>query len=250
MTLDVAGVLRDAWSMAKRDRQILVAVAGLLIFVPQWGAFLFMTPQPPFPPAGAQAPAIELYRMALSAWLAANLPLFLLASVAALIARIALTLLYVDAARPDVAGALTAAPRRFFPALLVILLCSPIVVALQISPVWLILPAAWLGGRLSLSLPILLGERPMSALRAIAASWRRTGRYNLVAAGLACIPVVGGYLFALLFLLVGQGLSGAALRNPVVAAVLYGGASFGVTLGMVATILVQVALYRRLSSGT
>ena len=249
MTLNVMGVLRDAWAMAKRDRDVLIALAGLLIFVPQYGLLLFLGPQPEFPGFEADAAALKLYNDASTLWMTTYGPGVLLAAFLVVIGQIAITALYVDRSRPDVMTALRRAPLLFFPALLVVTIASPLGLSLQTVPL-LILPAAYLEGRLLLTMPILLGERPTSALRAVAASWRRTAGHGLVAAGLACFTVVGGRAVALLFLALGEVWGRAPMQNPFVMALIDGGAALGATLGAVATFLVQVALYRRLSKGT
>ena len=249
MTLDVVGVLRDAWAMAKRDRQILVAVAGLLIFVPQCAMLMFMQPPPLFPGFGSDPAAAQAYTAASQAWVATYGLGAMVAVILPIVAQIAIMALYADPARPTVTEAFAQAPRRFFPALLVAIISSPMGIALQVMPL-LIIPAAYLEGRLLLAMPILFGERPISAIGSIGTSWRRTRGHGLLAAGLACITVIGGVLLAMPFVLIGKGLNGAPLANPFVAALLYGGTALGITVGAVATFLVQVALYRRLSSGT
>ncbi len=249
MTFDVTGVLRDAWAMAKRDARILTAVAGLMMFVPQYAMLLFMQPPPIFPGFGSDPAAAQVYTAASQAWLTSYGFGALVAVVLPVVAQVTIMALYVDPARPTVAEALALAPVRFFPALLVVIVASPMGVVLQVAPL-LILLAAYLEGRLLLALPILFGERPVSAFGAIGASWRRTRGHGLLAAGLACITVIGGVILATPFVMIGKSLNGAPLANPVVAALLDGGTALAVTLGAVATILVQVALYRRLSSGT
>ena len=249
MTIDVTGILRDAWAMAKRDRQILIAVAGLLIFVPQFGVLLFWANPPVFPGFDADPAKVEAYQAASKAWLAVYGVGTLVAVLLPMIAQIAIMALYLDRPRPTVADALRRAPLRFFPVLLVAIVASPVALTLQILP-WLILLAVYLQGRLLLTLPAVFAERPISVFRSIAASWRRTAGHGLTAAALVCITVIGGFLIATPFVLIGKALGGAPMANPAVALLLDGGAALGVTLGTVATFLVQIAFYRRLSSGT
>ncbi len=248
MTLDVAGVLRDAWVMAKRDRDIVVALAGLFIFVPQF-AFLLLVPVLKLAvSADADLAARQADAAAMQVWVSTYWPFMLALIVLPVIAQISITLLYVDPAQPAVGAALKRAPLLFFPAFLAILIATPLGTTLQLAPL-LIVPAAYLEGRMKLTMPILLGERPISVVRAIATSWRRTAGQGLAIGGLSCLTVIGGYLVFRLFMLLGQMLNGAPLQNPAVAALLDGGAALGATLGAVATIFVQVALYRRLSKG-
>lgn len=249
MTLDVTGVLRDAWTIAKRDARIVTAIAGLLIFVPQCALLMFMKTPPLFPGFGATPAATQAYKAESQAWLATYGLGALVAVILPVIAQIAIMMLYTDAARPTVATALSRAPLHFFPALLVAIVAAPMGITLQVMPL-LILPAAYFEGRLLLAMPILFGERPVSVIGAIGKSWRRTAGHGLLAAGLACITVIGGVLIATPFVLIGKSLDGAPLANPIVAALLFGGTALGITIGAVATFLVEIALYRRLSSGT
>ena len=250
MTFDVAGVLRDAWAMAKRDRDVLIAVGGLLIFLPQLAVLLLITQPLSIPPDFQTNPAVQqAFVPHMQAWLAANLPGLLAAVAAILIAQITLTSLYVDRSRPTVAKALLHAPLRFLPTLLIALVASPLALSIQLLPL-LIVPAAYLEGRLLLSMPTLLGQAPLSAIGAIRASWQRTAGHGLASAGLACIAVLPPILLAQPLDLLGRAMNGAPMANPAVAALICGCGALVVASGAVAKILIEVALYRRLNSGT
>ena len=70
----------------------------------------------------------------------------------------------------------------------------------------------------------------------------------MVLAGFACIVLLAGNLLSLPFMALGKMLGGAPMANPVVAALLDIGAAAGATVGVLGGILIQVALYRRLTS--
>lgn len=246
MTFDVTGVLRDAWRMAIRDRDVLLGVAGVLLFVPQFAVLLYWSDPPAFPGFAAEEAVQNAYVTASGAWFATNGFGLLVASVLILLGQLAILLLYVDRRRLDVAGALLATLPVFLPALLATMLTNPIVLSVRIA--WpLILLGAYLQGRLLLVFPILLAERPLSIARAFRQSWTRTRGHGLVLAGLACIAVLGGPIAAAPFQLLGRSFDGLPLANPAVAALLDGAAALAVVAGAVAGLLIQVAAWRRLS---
>jgi hypothetical protein len=247
MTLNVAGMLADAWKIAKRDRDPLLGVAGLFLFVPQFGSLLLMQPQPPFPDFEAQEAKLQAYVEASQRWTLTFGLGMLLAAIFVVLGMLVLTLLYLDPRRPDVKAALGAALRLLPRVLLASLLISmPLALSLQVMPL-LILPALYLEGRLLLVIPVLVAARPLSVAGAVRRSWALTRGHGLVLAGVACITFFGGPILASPFAILGKSLDGAPLANPVVAAILDGAAAAGLTIGGIAAVLIQVLLYRRLS---
>lgn len=253
MTLDVTGVLRDAWRMAREDRDILLAISGVLLFVPQFAGLLYWIEPPVFPGFAADEAVQRAYVTASSAWFATNGLGVLAASVLVLLGQIAILLVYVDRRRLDVGGALIAAWPAFPSVVLASIVSEPLGVTLNLVPM-LILLGAYLQGRLLLVMPVLLAERPVSVIGAVRASWRRTRGHGLAMAGLACIAVLSGPLVAAPFRLIGLGAGGAPLADPLadplVALLSNGAAALAVVAGAVFGLLIQVAAYRRLSSGT
>lgn len=247
--LDVAGVLQDAFALVLRDREVLTGVAGLLLFVPQFAALLYWIDPPAFPGFTADERITQAYVAASQAWFAHNGLSLLLAALLGVIAQVAILLLYTDPRRLDVAGALLAVPGVFFPTLLASMVAAPLDITLRIVPV-LILLGAYLQGRLLIALPVLLAEPPLSIAAAIRKSWTRTRGHGLMMAGLACIAGLGGPIAAAPFRLLALSFGGAPLANPVVAALLDGATALMVTTGAVFGLLIQIAAYRRLSTGT
>jgi len=241
--LDIAAVLRDAWAMAKRDRDVLIGVCGLLLLVPQIALAMFVA-RPPALPSNAEET---------SAWLAAvqawsqvySLPVIAL-SIILLFGSATVLFLYLDRDRPTAQGALLQAlallPRVV---LLSLLMSFPV----SLGTLLLFLPGLYLQGRLLLALPLLIGKPSMGVIAAFTQSFRLTRGHGLILMGLACITVLMGDILALPFRSIGAALAGAPLANPVVAAILQVGVAAGVTIGMVTTLLIQVALYRRLNKG-
>ncbi|WP_242137562.1 MULTISPECIES: hypothetical protein [unclassified Sphingomonas] len=242
--LDIGAVLRDAWAMAKRDRDVLLGVCGLLLLVPQVALAMFVARPPALPGAAEE----------MTAWLAAvqawsqlySLPVIVL-SIVLLLGSATVLSLYLDRSHPTVQAAVLRAlsllPRVV---LLSLLMSFPV----SVGTLLLFLPGLYLQGRLLLALPLLIDTPSIGVIAAFTRSFALTRGHGLILLGVACITVLLGDILALPFRSVGAALQGAPLANPVVAAMLEVGAAAGVTIGMVATLLIQVALYRRLNTGT
>lgn len=245
MILNVAGVLRDAWAMAKRDVELLVGVAGLLVFLPELAQAMFVAPPPDLPDFNDQA-AQDLWFKQVGLWSQQYELLVIALGLLSLFGVLALFVLYADRARPTVAGALARAG-TLFPVYL--LLALTVTVPVSLAAV-LIFPGLYLKGRLLPVAPLFVAERPIGVFAAWRRSFALTRGNGLVLMGLAFVPLLGGRLIALPFELLGKVLDGAPMANPVVATVLDAGIAGGHTLATVAAVLIEMALYRRLNSGT
>lgn len=246
MTLDVAGVLRDAWTMAKRDREVLVGVGGVLILVPEIAQAMFVTAPPALPASPSDPAAVQVWMEAVAVWSRHNDALLLVSSAVALFGTLVLFLLYTDRERPDVTGALTTGlaivPRY-------ILLAMAVALPVNIGTLFLLVPGFYLKGRLLPIGPLFVAERPIGVLAAWRRSFALTRGNALVLMGLACVPLIGGDLLAMPCEMLGKTLNGAPMANPVAAAALDIGVGLGRTIGVIAAILLEVALYRRLRIG-
>ena len=241
--LDIGAVFREAWAVAKRDRDVLIGVCGLFLLVPQVALAMFV----------ARPPALPSTAEEMTAWLAAvqawsqlySLPVIAL-SIVLLFGSASVLLLYLDPERPTVQAALlralTLLPRVV---LLSLLMSFPI----SVGTLLLFLPGLYLQGRLLLALPLLIDTPSKGVIAAFTRSFALTRGHGLILMGVACITVLLGNILALPFRSIGSALQGAPLANPVVAGILQVGAAAGVTIGMVTTLLLQVALYRRLNKG-
>jgi hypothetical protein len=246
MNLDPFGILRDAWEMAKRDRQLLLAVAGVFLFLPNLVQTLFVAPPPPFPDFSDQT-AVAAWVQQVTLWSQSYELIVIGAALVALFGTLALFLLYADRSRPTVSGALGKA-LSLLPYYLLLALSTTIPVGL--GYLLLILPGLYLKGRLLPVYPVFVAERPIGIVGAWQRSFALTRGAGFVLMGLACVPLLGGWLLALPFNLLGTALSGAALANPVSALLIDGGIALAQVLATLAAVLIEVALYRRLSSGT
>ncbi len=251
MKNNMAGVLADAWAMWKSDRDLLVRIAGLIFFLPRF-AVLVLTPSfvapPAFPGFEAKEAALQSYTAASQQWFLTYGTGPVLISLITLFGVLAATILYLGNHRPDTRAALGTAIRLLPRYILVaILLALPLELFVKASPL-LILPALYLAGRLLLVTPAFVAEQPIGILATFRRSWTSTQGLGLSLTGVACIAIFGGFLFALPLALIGTSLDGAPMANPVVAVIIDAGTAAILSAGVVAAILIQVALYRRLAS--
>lgn len=244
MSLDVIGVFKDAWRLWKRDHDLLIGVAGFFLFVPQLALKLFVA-MPPDLPSPIDEAKFRAWLDAVESWSSQYSLFVILFSLITLFGSVAVFTLYLDPERPDARRALVRALRlapRFL--LLTILVAVPV----QIGLLLLFLPGFYLQGRLLIALPALVAEQPVGAGRSMARSFALTRGHGMVLAGFACITLLAGDLLSRPFMALGRSLDGAPMANPVVAGLLDLAAAAGVTIALLGTILIQVALYRRLTS--
>jgi hypothetical protein len=246
MKLDAAGVLADAWAMAKRDRDVLIGVAGVFLLVPQIAQSMFVDPTPALPASGSDTAVWQVWLDAVTLWSKHNDLLVLALALTSVFGTLALFILYADRARPEVATALRQAlallPRY---ALLALLVTFPV----NVGTILLLIPGLYLKGRLMTVGPVFVAERPLGAVAAWRRSFALTRGHGLVLMALACVPLLAGDLLALPFEAIGHALGGAPMANPAVAAVIDCCTGLARTVATVAAILIEVALYRRLSRG-
>ncbi|MEO7170740.1 MAG: hypothetical protein ABIY39_10235 [Sphingomonas sp.] len=244
MTLNVIGVFNDAWKLWKRDRELLIGVAGFFLFVPQLALKLFV-PLPPDLPDFGDAAKLRAWVDAAESWSSQYSLIVILLWLVTLFGSVAVFTLYLDPDRPEARRALARALRlspRFL--LLTILVALPV----QFGLIFLLLPGFYAQGRLLLALPAVVAEQPQGALASISRSMALTRGHGMVLAGMGCIVLLAGDLLSRPFIAIGRMLGGAPMANPVVAGLLDTGAAAGVTVALLGGILIQVALYRRLVS--
>lgn len=246
-TLDLGGVLHDAWAMARRDRAVLIGVAGLFVLVPQLAQAMFVTLPPPWPETGADPAVWQAWLDAASAWGVRNDPLLIVLAAASIFGSMTILRLYVDPARPDVATALrlgVAAFPRF------LLLALAVALPVNLGVLLLLLPGLYLKGRLFVAGPAFVAGQPLGVIAAWRRSFAATRGHGLVLMALACVPLLGGSLLALPFDALGQSANGAPMANPVVAGLLDLLSSAAHAACAVAALLLEIAVYRRLMRGT
>lgn len=250
MKFDWAGTFGDAWRYWKRDRELLIPVVGLFLFVPQFALQLFLPPMPPLPASDANQAEVVKAADAIAGWLVGNGGWALLAAAVTLFGALTVFLLYLGAERFDLRQALRRGvglfPRYLLAAIVVGLPTVPLVLGLLL----LLLPCLYLMGRLAMVAPSLIAERPIAVSAAIKRSFALTRGRGLVMTGLVSMAVLAGLLVPAPFVLLRHALEMGHAANPVAVVTLDFIASILATIVATATILVEVSLYRRLSASS
>lgn len=243
MTLTIGGVLRDAWTSFRRDADLLVRIAGLFLFLPAYAVQLLVPDPPAMPVSGAGEDAQLAWLNAFSDWSTANGGWYLALYVLSCLGLLTILLLRLDGTRPDVKGALGLGIRllpRFVLATFLVALPAGLGLLL------LVLPGLWIMGRTMPVGPAIVAERPLSAIGAIGRGVRLTKGHGLTLTAIAAVTVVGGWIVAKPFQALDILLRDTGAPNPIALAIvdaLAAGAASAVSL---ATVLVQIAVYRQL----
>jgi hypothetical protein len=237
MTLRLAGVLADARALWRRERELLVPIAGMFFVVPMLGIVLLLADN------GFAEVAPEKLRDAVMAFYVANLLPILLANLAIDFGTFAVLNLYLQGGGRTLGEVLVLTLRRFLPFLVI-----DIVAALLFSfgSSLFLLPGLFAFARTWLAGPAFAAEPERGVIEAFRQGWRRSAGLGwivlLAAAGLT-------FLGAMLLIIVSTGLLGGL-------AALIGSPKAGVTVGYVLTALIgglawsvlavmRVAAYRR-----
>ncbi|WP_375429322.1 hypothetical protein [uncultured Sphingomonas sp.] len=243
MSIAIRPVLADAWSLFRRDRDWLLRVAGPFLFLPAF-ALALLVPSAPvaFLSGAGSSEADALARAArLTGWVRAYGGWHLLANALGLFGAAALQSAYLDGEARDVRAALARAgtllPRYLIAMLLIAL---PTGAGLYL---W-VLPGLYVMGRTLLVGPVLVAERPVSALGALGRSFALSRGLGMPMMALAATSLLGALLLAQPF----AALAPVAGRGAVAAVAAATGLAAAATLGTIAQVLIAVCAYRRLGS--
>jgi len=250
MTLDVRGVFRDAWSMWRCDRGVLIAVGGFFLFLPHLAGMLFVPARTATVTiAKGQAPQLDLNAQAeaMLRFFTENAPLLIAVDVATVFGALTVLMLYLDRERRDVGGILLAGLRRL-PAYFLLTMIVDMVVGLGLITFFLLVPALYLAGRLILAGTIFAANPGVGPFAAVAQSFRMTRGRGLVLAGFATLILFAGLLLAYPVIALGDLLDRAPLANPVSALIIDIVGAAVVAIAMLGSILVRIALYRRIGA--
>lgn len=164
-------LLADAWGIFRREADLILRVAGPLIFLPAFAVQLLCDPLPPLPAAPRDESAMEAWLTVVSAWGQGNAFWYLLADLIAMVGLAMIALLLLAPERPSVSEALQIALRRLGRFVLANLLVAiPVGLGLYI----LVLPGLYAQARLIATLPLLAAEPGQGAARAVGRSWQLT----------------------------------------------------------------------------
>ena len=245
MRLDFTTVLRDAWAVFRRDRDVLLGLAGPFLFLPAF-ALVLLVPAPPTPDAAAtdSQAATQAWIEAVGVWAGAHGQWFVLAYAIGYVGGAAILSSYLDPTHPDVRGALrravTLAPRYLLTMLVVSL---PAGLGLLL---WVV-PGLFVMGRTMLVAPVLVADRPVGALAAIARGWRLGRGASLSLMALSAFTYVTGWIASTPFLALDGWLREGGGNSPVPIAIVDAGAAAVATASGLAGTLVALAAYRRLA---
>lgn len=180
MTLTLRTLIGAAWALARRERELVLAIAGLLVFLPALAVQLFVPAPPPLPDTG-DAAAMQTWFDAIGVWGQPNAWWHIASRSVALVGLAAIVALCVDRDRPDTRGAITLSLALFLRiALAMVLVAIPVGFGMWL----LLLPGLYVQARLIAVLPVLIAERPTAAVAALARSMRltRTSQFGLFGA--------------------------------------------------------------------
>lgn len=252
MALTAPAVVGDAWALFRRDRPLLMGLAGPFWFLPVY-ALKLLVPPIPQPPAGADSQA---QAAVLAPWLATNGGWFLLAFAIGLCGSASVYALYAGPDQPTAAQAL----RRGVAGWWRLLLASGWAAALLLAIAMLLSPlgTAGIAAPMLLALygvarllplgPALAEEQPLSAMRGLGRAWRLTrGAGWPLALLVAALLGVGMLASGPLSLLDGWLRANDGGVNPVAVAIVDAAAALVSAGSALASALLGVASYRRLA---
>lgn len=236
MKLDLGAVLGGAWHLWRRDRAVLLPIAGVFLMVPTMAATVWMAAPAPSDPSTPADLATMIETM--QRYVGANLHWLLVQTLAGLFGTGSILALYLDPSAPTVGGAMGAALRRF-PALLLAQIAIQFAVVLGLFA--LVLPGLYAIGRSFLIPAAIMGEPRRGAVDAIARGIQLTAGNGFALLGLQAVFYFAGQVLVAL----GSGFVAAGEGNPVAVALgvgIVGVANGGMAL---AYALLRVAAYRQ-----
>lgn len=240
MTPRLSGIARDAWALWRRDRALLVALAGPFLFLPIL-AWILLAPEPPLKPDMDQAARVQV----VLAWIRANAHWIAARIVVEFLGEAAILGLYLGRGFETVGGLL----RRSLELLpLYVLAVVATWLLMGLGAMAFILPGLYLLGRLALTGPVVVAEPGAGMTGAIGRSlaltrgfgWLIFGYLGLTfLAGMAAAEVLGGMR---------QGLAAAGAVNPIALSLIAMAGATAATAATLARLLLVVAIYRRLTT--
>lgn len=243
MRVDVASVLARAWAMVRRDRAVLLPVAGVFFFLPVLTLRL-LVPPPPLPAAALEPGSREANAAALALidWSGRH-GLWWVVMLAVLAGGLLVVYtLYLDDDRPDVGAALARAGRLWPRFALTILLATPPFLA---GLLMFTLPALFVMARLMLAGPALVAERPLAAGSALGRAWRLSRGASLPLTALMAVTVGCGWLMVQPLLRLDDWLRlQAGGANPVAVATVDAAVAVVVAIAALFSALVAIVVYR------
>lgn len=246
MSAGFTRLLAEAWARLRGSADLVLAIAGPLVFLPAFAVQLLCDPLPPLPATPEDEAAARAWIEALGIWAQANGPWYVLADVVGMIGLAAVAVLLLDPARPSVGQALGSAARRGGRFVLASLL-----IAIPVGAgLWLfVLPGLYLQARLVMTTPILAAEPRQGAARALARSWAGTRALAWGLFGAVTMLFLAQWLAVLPLFAAEDALRAPGHGNPFVIALVAALLAAIAAAHKVALLLLGVAAYARASKG-
>lgn len=244
MKTDIGAACREALRYWRRDRDVIVAIAGVFFFVPTLILGLFMVPGDAAV-ASAGTPATDAALLeSMRAYFLANMHWLLLQTVAELFGVCVILSLLLDPSRPTVGAASLQTANRLPMVLAVTVVVNIVKIA---GLVMFILPGLFVIGRTFVILPALMARPERGAGASVSEALALTE--GLV---VRLVALAGAIYFAtqtaVLLLSATARLASTGGENPVLSAMLAAAVAFVGAIMSIAFVLVRAALYRRLAS--
>lgn len=244
MKINLAGAFADAWGLFRRHRDVMIAVAGLFIFLPTLALLLLVPAAPPWPDSTATDAQIQADAQIYAGWIVDNARWFIAATLMTLYGSLVLCVFVLDGACVDLRAALASAlgllPRYGLAALLVLVPAS-------LGLFVLVLPGIYILGRTMLVGPALVAEKPLGATAAIMRSIALTRGNGLALAALSGLGLLAGQILPAPFEALDRALRLAGAANPVVVTMVDAAAAAMASAVALATILLRIIIYRQLA---
>ena len=247
MRLRAAAVVADAWALFRRDRELLLALAGPFWFLPSF-ALVMLVPPPPALPAGVSAGSRDatVWAEALAQWLAAQGGWYLLGAAAGAWGTTTVYALYLDRSRPDVRDALMVGVALWPRYMLMSAVTG--VAALAGLLLWVV-PGVYVLARVFAAGPALVAERPVGAMAAIGRGFGLSRGAALPLMGLVAATLAVGWFAPQPLIALDEWLRArAGGANPVALATVDALAAAIAAAAALATALFAVCAYRRLAA--
>lgn len=238
-------ILADAWRLWRADWAALTAIAGPFLFLPPLAIHLLLSPalQVALAPLGPEDATARV--AAFTAWLQASLPWLALAQAVTQFGVLAILHLYLDRGRLTVGGALRASARAFPVYLLAMILVSIVSFA---GLFVLIVGYVYVLARLAMVGPVIAAEGERNPLAAIGRSLMLTRGSGLVLMGILILLYCANIVAVTPFDRIEEWMAVNA-PNPLAQAIIGMAIAALSAATLLATALVQVAAYRRFTSG-
>lgn len=245
MKIAIGAVGADAWGYWRRDRDVLIAVAGPFLFLPTLALLLLVPLAPKSLASGASEAEMAAFLNSYVGWASDNIGWFAIAGAMTLYGALVLTFCYLDRDTVDVRSALLKAlpllPRYALASLLV-------AVPATLGVLLFVLPGLYVLARTMLIGPAMVIERPLSAVGAVQRSIALTRGNGMVLAAVAGIGLLAGQLLPAPLLAIDEAMRGAGVANPIVVVMVDAVAAALASAVALALILFRIALYRRVAA--